>query len=157
MYYLTNSDLLLNLAHFATYGISIHEGQHEVRAHYATPPPEKQNAKQRPWEVLYRGTEQSCKTFLSRFATSIKARTYRKVAAESRVRQFATACHAWMAKKLRRGTTSPFPPLKKLKEVTEIFKGYWRRTDCILLDIAYDLVKGIAANLIAANLIASKM
>ena len=73
-YYDGNTHKILNLDHFAFYNVVIHDGQHEVRAFYATPPPERQNAQPEPWEVLCKGNENECHTFLSDLANLIEAK-----------------------------------------------------------------------------------
>ena len=63
-YYDENNHKILNLDHFATYKVFRMEGEYEVRAFYATCPPERQNARIEPWEVLCKGSEHKCHTFL---------------------------------------------------------------------------------------------
>ena len=70
-----NNHKILNLNHFAFYNVVIHDGQHEVRAFYATPPPQWGGKQGEPWEVLCKGTEHDCHTFLKKFATKIEAIT----------------------------------------------------------------------------------
>ena len=81
-YYDEKHHRILNLDHFAFYSVVIHDGQHEVRAFYVAPPPERQNAKPEPWEVLCKGNEHECHTFLNNFAIEIGA-TKRKLSPET--------------------------------------------------------------------------
>ena len=76
-YYDGNNHRILNLDHFATYKVFTTGEGYEVRAFYATPPPETQNAKPETWEVLCKGSEHECHTFLSKFANLIDAEKIR--------------------------------------------------------------------------------
>ena len=66
-YYDRNTHKILNLDHFATYAVFTTGEGHEVRAFYATP---------EPWEVLCKGSENECWTFLGKFANLIDAKKF---------------------------------------------------------------------------------
>ena len=72
-YYDKDKQRILNLDHFAIYKVVFSDGQYEVRAFYATAPPEWNGKTAEPWEVLCKGSKDVCERFLQDFSITIEA------------------------------------------------------------------------------------